>query len=159
MRTVSTAMDLALCLGSATVGGVFFAFSTFVLRALGQLPATQGIAAMQRINVVVLNVLFMGAFLATAILSLAAVARSLAQWSESSNGWLLASGLLYFIGAFLVTLLYNVPRNERLASLDPSSPAAAGYWQTYRREWGAWNHLRTAASLAAAACAAVAMVH
>jgi uncharacterized membrane protein len=41
---------LFAALGSGLVGGVFFAFSTFVMRALARVPAAQGIAAMQSIN-------------------------------------------------------------------------------------------------------------
>ena len=63
-----TLLILAAALGAATIGGVFFAFSTFVMRALGQLPPTQGVAAMQRINVVVLNPVFLGIFVGTAVL-------------------------------------------------------------------------------------------
>ena len=48
--------------GAILVAGVFFAFSTFVMGALGRLPPEQGIAAMQSINVVVLNPWFFGAF-------------------------------------------------------------------------------------------------
>jgi uncharacterized membrane protein len=33
------------------VGGIFFAFSAFVMKALDRLPPAQGIAAMQSINV------------------------------------------------------------------------------------------------------------
>lgn len=61
-----TALTLLGCLGAATVGGVFFAFSSFVMKALAQLPPAQGLAAMQRINVVVLNPAFLGVFLGTA---------------------------------------------------------------------------------------------
>jgi len=42
-------------LGSALVGGIFFAFSSFVMKALARVPSAEGIAAMQSINVVVLN--------------------------------------------------------------------------------------------------------
>lgn len=41
--------------GSALMAGVFFAFSTFVMKALRRLPSPQGIAAMQSINVAVIN--------------------------------------------------------------------------------------------------------
>src|SRR5262245_41534933 len=71
-----TALALATCLGSGIVGGVFFAFSTFVMKALGELPASQGVAAMQRINVVVLNRLFLGVFLGTALLAVACIVAS-----------------------------------------------------------------------------------
>jgi len=33
------------------IGGVFFAFSTFVMKALVRVPAVPGIAAMQSINI------------------------------------------------------------------------------------------------------------
>ena len=52
----------------------------------------------------------------------------------------------------------NVPRNERLKALTAESPAAHEYWRTYLREWTRWNHVRTAAALAAAACGIVALI-
>ena len=49
-------------LGSGLVAGIFFAFSSFVMRALGRLPYQQGSAAMKAINVTVINPLFFLAF-------------------------------------------------------------------------------------------------
>ena len=72
-------------LGAATVGGVFFAFSTFVMRALAQLPPAQGIAAMQRINVVVLNPLFLGTFMGTAVLQGLLALLALVAWAPGSR--------------------------------------------------------------------------
>jgi len=60
------ALALALCVGAGLIGGVFFGFSSFVMKALAQLPVPQGGAAMQRINVVLLNPLFLGVFVGTA---------------------------------------------------------------------------------------------
>ena len=40
-----------------------------------------------------------------------------------------------------------------LGTYQPS-PEAAEYWPVYVREWTLWNHIRTAASLLAAAAAA-----
>ena len=48
-------------------------------------------------------------------------------------------------------MAFNVPRNEALAKLAPADPNAASLWATYLSSWTAWNHVRTAASLAAAA--------
>jgi len=42
-------------IGSGVVGGVFFAFSNFVMAALAHLAPAEGIHAMQAINVTVLN--------------------------------------------------------------------------------------------------------
>ncbi len=148
-------LSLLLCIGAGTVGGVFFAFSTFVMGALAQLPASQGIAAMQRINVTVLNPLFLGVFLGTALLALAGAVLALLPWSAPRSLWLLASGLLYLFGSFLVTVAFNVPRNDQLARADAQSSEAAAYWSLYLSEWTRWNHVRTFASMASAGCAAV----
>ena len=55
-------------LGSALVGGIFFAFSSFIMKALADVPSAEGIGAMQSINVVVINRSFLGAFSGTAVL-------------------------------------------------------------------------------------------
>jgi len=151
------ALLLLVCVGAGTVGGLFFAFSTSVMKALGQLPPQQGAAAMQRINAVILNPLFLAVFMGTSLLAVVCVATALLHWSPTRSPWTLAAGLLYVLGSFFVTAAFNVPRNQRLASLDAQSSEAAAYWQVYLQEWTAWNHVRTAASLACAACAAMAL--
>lgn len=144
-------LALLTALGAATVGGVFFGFSSFVMKALAQLPAEQGVAAMQRINVVVINPWFMGVFMGTLLLSIACGVVALMSGSSA----LLVAGLLYAVGTFGVTMAFNVPRNNRLARLDASSPDAIAYWPSYVREWTRWNHVRTGAALASAVCAAL----
>lgn len=151
-------LSLLLCLGAGTVGGVFFAFSTFVMRALGQLPPGSGIAAMQRINVVVLNPWFLGVFLGTAVLAAAGAVVALPSLPAPAAVLLLVAALLYLLGSFAVTMRGNVPRNERLARLEAASAEATEYWPVYEREWTRWNHVRTVASLASAACAAGALM-
>src|SRR5260221_582131 len=61
------AMTLFSALGTRLMAGLFFAFSSFVMAALGRLPPAGGIAAMQSINVAVLNPLFFAAFLGPAV--------------------------------------------------------------------------------------------
>ena len=48
------ALTLFSALGCGLVAGIFFAFSTFVMKALTHLLPGQGIAAMQSINVAVI---------------------------------------------------------------------------------------------------------
>lgn len=152
-----TVVLLFMCVGAGTIGGVFFAFSVFVMKALAQLPASQGVAAMQRTNVVVMNPLFLGFFFGTAVLGVGCAVIAFLPWDAPRSPWLLAAGLLYVAGTFLVTIVFNVPRNEHLARLDAESPEAAAYWPVYVREWSTWNHLRTVASAAALVCAAMAL--
>ena len=149
---------LAGALGAATIGGVFFAFSTFVMRALAQLPAAHGIAAMQRINVVVLNPVFLGTFLGTALLQALSALLAIWAWVAIRSPLLIAAAVLYVVGSFGVTMACNVPRNERLRALAAESSAAQQDWPVYLREWTRWNHIRTVASVAAAACGTAALL-
>lgn len=137
-------------LGSALVGGIFFAFSSFVMKALSRMPSGEGIAAMQSINVVVLNPSFLGAFIGTAVLSLGAAGLALAGWGRPSAPFFLTGAIFYLVGTFLVTGLRNVPLNDRLATVSATDPAAHEVWEHYLSRWTMWNHVRTAAAMAAA---------
>ena len=59
---------------------------------------------------------------------------------------------LYLVGCIGVTMFGNVPLNQRLANTDPGGDEAESLWGFYLSRWTRWNHVRTAASLAAAAC-------
>ena len=109
-----TVMLVIAAVACGLMGGVFFAFSTFVMKALNRLPPAQGIAAMQSINVVVINPWFMAAFMGSAAASILVAVLSLLRWSEPWAVHLLSGGLAYFIGTFLVTIIFNVPRNNAL---------------------------------------------
>jgi uncharacterized membrane protein len=142
---------LLSALGCGLVGGIFFAFSTFVMKALGRLPPPHGIAAMQSINVVVINPWFLTVFFGTAAVGALATIVSLTRSSPSGAAYLLAGSVLYVLGTVLVTMLFNVPRNNALAAVAPSSPEAARVWAAYVPAWTAWNHVRTIAALVASA--------
>jgi uncharacterized membrane protein len=118
------ALTLLSALGCGLVAGAFFAFSSFVMKALARLPPAQGLAAMQSINVVVLNPWFLGVFAGTAAACVLAVICAFLRWHERSAIYLLLGGALYLIGTFAVTAVFNVPRNDALAKLAPDDPAA-----------------------------------
>jgi uncharacterized membrane protein len=113
---------------------VFFAFPSFVMKALTELPAEQGVAAMQRINVVVRNLLFLGVFAGTALLSGIGAVGAFFSWGTAQSILLFIAGTSYNIGCFGVTVAFNIPRNERLARLSPESSEAGAYWAVYVRE-------------------------
>src|SRR6188768_581436 len=149
-RTIPLITFLA-ALGSGLIGGVFFAFSSFVLPALARLPGLQGLLAMQSINVVVLNRSFLGVFLGTALLCGALVVNALARWSAPHSELRLLGALLYLVGSLWVTKELNVPWNDALAAIQPQGKDAARRWLAFVAGWSLWNHVRTAATLAAAA--------
>jgi uncharacterized membrane protein len=153
---ILTALIFLAAIGSALIAGTFFAFSNFVMPALAKLTPASGIAAMQSINVVVLNPLFLGIFSGTAIVSLVLIVAAIMRWSDPNASYLLAGGMFYAIGSFAVTAALNVPLNNRLAVVDSTQASAADLWRHYVQRWTLWNHLRTLGSLAAFGCFIVA---
>ena len=106
---------------------------------------------MQSINITVINPWFMGAFFGPVPVCVAVAVLSVLEWEESEVFYQLAGSALYLVGAVLVTGAFNVPRNDVLAAVDPESADGEKYWRRYLAEWTLWNHVRTAAALAAAA--------
>ena len=149
-------LTVVSCVFTGLIGGVFFAFSVFVMRALADLPPEQGIAAMQRINITVINPWFLGTFFGA--VPLLAVAAYTAHHTDAPHAlaWLSAAFLAHTVGSVGVTMVFNVPRNNHLAALAPASSEATVYWPVYVKEWLLWNHVRTVGSLLAAAGCVVA---
>lgn len=144
-------------LGAGLVAGAFFAFSTFIMAALFRLPAAQGVAAMQSINIVVINPWFMGALFGTGLPCLLLIASSLLDWSAPGAALRLGGGALYLVGTVLVTIACNVPLNDALAAFPAESAGAASLWPRYVRGWTMWNHVRTGAALSATVLLSVAL--
>ena len=151
MNNPISILTLVAALGSGLVGGIFFAFSGFIMKALARVPPAHGIAVMQSINLTVLNVWFFAVFFGTGACCLVLGISSLFRWGKPGAGYLLVGSLLYLIGTIIVTIACNVPLNDALAAVDPSSTDAGRVWTDYLKKWTAWNHLRTGAALAAAA--------
>ncbi|WP_048648641.1 DUF1772 domain-containing protein [Nitratireductor soli] len=136
-------LTLLATLSAGLMAGFFFTFSNTV---------------MQAINVTVLNPFFFAAFFGTALLGIVLGVLALLNLSAPGSVYLLAGGILYVVGTFLVTVVFNVPMNEALAKVDPASIQGADLWRDYLSRWVMWNHVRTLASLAALASFALALV-
>ena len=137
-------------LGSALVGGIFFAFSSFIMKALAGVPSAAGIRAMQSINIVVINPSFLRAFFGTAVLSLVAGGLAVASWGSPTASYFLGGALFYLVGTILITMFCNVPLNDQLAAMSATDPGTREVWEHYLDRWVMWNHVRTAAAMVAA---------
>jgi uncharacterized membrane protein len=137
-------------IAAAAMGGVFFAFSSFVMRALGRMPPAQGMAAMQSINIVAVTPPFMTLFFGTALACLVLAIDAVIYWQATSSAYQLSGALCYLAGSFVVTIAANVPLNNALAAADPQNEDGRRFWTRYLRVWTAWNHLRAIAGLAGA---------
>ena len=147
----------ALAVACGVVGGVFFTFSTFVMRALGAVPPATGIRAMQSINVFAITPLFMTALFGTAIAAVGAGIYAITAGMAADTLPVVVGAATYSLGAIVVTMVFNVPLNNALASVDPEGADAVWVWARYRRQWTAWNHVRTVSSAVASACFAYAL--
>jgi len=145
------ALQLAI-IAYALVSGVFLAFSDFIMRSLANTEGNGGVDAMQVINREVFRWIFMTLFIGMAPVSLAIAAYGGFVVGNGPGIVFVLAGLIYFVGCFGVTVLFNVPMNEALAGMDASSDAAHAYWTgTYLPRWTYWNSVRTGASVLSAA--------
>ena len=139
-------------LAYAIVGGVFLAFSDFIMRSLALTGGHGGVEAMQVINREVFRWVFMALFLGMAAISLVVAGYGAFGLSGPAGTLIMLSGLIYLIGCFGVTVFFNVPMNEALAGMEMSSDTTRDYWlQTYVPRWTFWNSVRTIACAVSAA--------
>jgi uncharacterized membrane protein len=134
-------------IGCAAIGGVYFAFSAFVMTALGAVERSAGIAVMQAIDFAILRSLFMPLFYGTTLAAAVLAGIAIFQWSMPGSRWILVASLVYLVGMFLVTAIFNVPLNNALNQFNSASAEAASIWADYIRTWTKWNHVRTVAGL------------
>jgi uncharacterized membrane protein len=141
----------AAAITSAAVGGLFYAFSTFVMRGLDRTEPVEAITAMRGINAEAqANAPFLALFVGSTILALAVAVVAALRLTQPGSGYVLAGAVLG-LAAFVVTMAFNIPLNNRLDALAPTELSAADAlrdWQAYLGPWTAWNHVRTVAPLA-----------
>jgi uncharacterized membrane protein len=151
MQTLITGLLWFSAIGCGLIAGLYFAFSTFIMTALGRIGQAAGMAAMNAINATIVQSLFMPFFLGTTVTSAALAVIALFRWGDPGAMAMVAGGVLYVLGMFIVTMIFNVPLNNALAAAEPASSEAASLWARYLTDWTMWNHVRTVSS--AVACA------
>jgi len=151
IKLITTGLLWFSALGAGLIAGVFFAFSTFIMTALGRSGQVHGILAMNSINSTILQSLFMPVFYGTTLTSIALAVIALSRWEGNRSMAVLAAATVYVLGMFVCTIVFNVPLNNALAAVDPASIEGETVWARYLSEWTFWNHVRTIAALGAAA--------
>ncbi|MGS2761779.1 anthrone oxygenase family protein [Sinomicrobium sp. M5D2P9] len=135
-------------LATALMAGLFYAFSIAVNRGLQELGDKEFVKAMQLINLRILNPLFFLFFFGAPLLLLLATVLH-GEGGGKPFAFLLAATILYLIGVFGVTVVKNVPMNNKLAKFTPetaSKEEISGVRIAFEKPWTRWNHVRTVAS-------------
>jgi uncharacterized membrane protein len=146
MRALVTSLLWFSAIGCGLLAGLYFAFSTFIMTALGRIDQAAGISAMNAINTVIVQSLFLPVFLASTLTAAALAVLAPFRWDEPGAALWLAGGVLYVVGMFVVTAVFNVPLNNALAAVQPATSEAGTLWARYLADWTWWNHVRTVTS-------------
>ncbi|MCV7360613.1 anthrone oxygenase family protein [Mycolicibacterium neworleansense] len=135
-------LTAAAALGSAAAGGIFYAFSTFVMRGLDRTGPVEAVTAMRGMNAEAnTNAPFLLFLFGSALLSLIVGGTAVAQIGRPGS-WILLAGAIFGVLGVVITIAFNVPLNNHLDRIDLADAAAE--WQNYLTSWTAWNHVRTA---------------
>lgn len=106
---------------------------------------------MQSINVAIINPMFLTVFVGTTAICTFVVVASLLRWHDSGVVYLILVSVLYLVDSYLVTVLFNMSKNNAPASVSTDNPDSTSLWATYLEKWTTWNRVRTITAIAAMA--------
>jgi uncharacterized membrane protein len=147
---------------TSLLAGLFYGYAVSVNGGLGRLKDAGYVAAMQSINIAILNPLFFLIFMGPVILLPIATLMHRSILDSDRFILLLFASVLYIMGVFGVTAAGNVPLNNRLARIELSKASDQEITRAreeYERPWNRLHTIRTlaaviAATLVFAACVA-----
>ena len=125
------------------IGGVYFAFSFFVMQSLNKISHREAILTMNSINSVILKSPFMLLFFFSSFIAFIIFFENLILHKIISNEGF--ASLIFLVGMFFCTAVKNVPLNDKLADFDFNDPSRNPEieWSYYYKNWIKWNHIRT----------------
>jgi uncharacterized membrane protein len=140
--TFTRVLTIIAVVGGGLSAGVYLAFSTFIIAGIRRLPPAQAISAFNGINrAAPASPVFMLVLFGTGLVCLALVVLGLVHRHGPAAGWLVAGAALVVL-SLLITVVYHVPHNDRLMTVDVDAATAAQTWSHFITPWLAWNHAR-----------------
>lgn len=132
-------MESLLKLSMIVMVGLYFTFSNTVMKTLSAFK--NGNEVMVALNQVILNPMFMVFFILSGVAGL--------YFVFMGSELMKLSGAIFVLGTTLVTVIKNVPLNNKL--LGSNSPKLRQQvWREYLQKWVFWNHVRTVSALVSA---------
>jgi uncharacterized membrane protein len=131
----------------ALMAGVFFAFSTFVMSSINKLPPENAVSIFQLINLEVPQSLFGILFAITPIFCVLVMIFSFWEKNKAATILIFVAGVVYLFGSLMITMFFNIPLNNELATVSVNTPNIQELWIKFYQPWIFWNHVRTVASV------------
>ncbi len=128
--------------------GFFFAWSVSVVLGTKKVGDFTYLESMQSINKEILNPAFFIVFFGSLIML--AISASLQFNNKLMFGLVLASAIIYLIGAFCITAFGNVPLNNELEALNITKLSILelkNFRTYYESAWNQYHNIRTISSL------------
>ena len=153
-------VDVMLWFAVIAVGlmaGVYFTFSSFVMRSLDTIEKPLGMIAMQEINRVILRSVFLPIFFASSAVCAVLAVIAIVGGPSTGSTAMFAGSAIYVAGMFVVTVVRNVPLNNALEATAARGPDGEAMWRRYMQRWTVWNHVRTLSCMAAMALLVLAL--
>jgi uncharacterized membrane protein len=153
MTSIRTITLAAATLIAGLSAGLFSSYFYSVMPGLGASDDRTFVAAMQSINVKILNGWFAVVFVGAPVLAILGAVLVWNTTQPSTRMWVLAGAALC-VATVLITMAANVPLNDALAGAgDPDRIAnLAEVRQRFETSWVRWNTVRTVTSVAAFGC-------
>jgi uncharacterized membrane protein len=150
--TPHSALLLFTIVAAGINSGAFFAFSNFIMGPLARLAPAEGARAMQEINRAAPNPGFMATLIGAGVTGAVLAATA----SGAPGAWWQIAGGLLSVASTVITMIFHVPRNNRLDRIEAQSTEGQAVWADYLVTWTRGNHLRAATSALSVACLVVA---
>lgn len=141
------------------MAGLLYSFSIAVMPGLAQTDDRTVIDVMRKINVAIVNPVFVSTFVGALVLTAAAaVLYGRRRGPGEPFRWILAALVLYAV-ALAVTVAVSIPLNDRLAAAGDVARIGdlAGVRRRFEGPWVVWNSVRACAAAGALGCLARAL--
>lgn len=136
---------------SGLVSGLLYGYTCSVNPGLKALSDIEYIKAMQSINHAIQNPIFFVSFIGLLIL-FPITGYMLYQQKDYAFNLFLSAAIVYVVGVFGVTILFNVPLNDQLAKFPILTAAPhdiSQMRQQFEKPWNTYHFIRTLASVIA----------
>lgn len=147
-----TVVQCTAVLLSGLVAGLFYGYDCSVTKGLAQVQPDAYLQSFQAINKAIQTPYFFVSFLGCLLLLPVATWLSRGQGQHADFYLLLSATLIYYTGVFGVTIMGNIPLNERLANFPLATATEnekTAMRNVFEHTWNLYHRIRTVASVVA----------